>query len=367
MLERREVVGGVAVTEEFAPGFRASTLLHAAGPLPAVDRPRPRSRAPRPLVHPDRRRGSSLRRLDGARDRARRRPAGRRPLASRRSRRTTRRATWPSTRASAGSATVLAPLLTMTPPSIDDPSMRRDVGARSASAASSGRCRAATRSACCAGGPMAVADLVSEFFETRAAARRRRRPRHLRGLRRPVVGRDEPRRAPPGRERRATPPGPPTFVRGGMGALDAGARGRRARLRRRGPHGSDRSRASPTKDGARRRRRALDRARRSRRAPSSRTPTRSGRCSASSTRSSSTRTSSGRCRTTASHGAIAKVNLALSGLPDFPSAAAAGGQNVARRAASTSAPRSTTSSAPTTPPSTATSRPTRTATSRSRR
>lgn len=35
VLERREVVGGGAVTEEFQPGFRASTLAHALGPLRA--------------------------------------------------------------------------------------------------------------------------------------------------------------------------------------------------------------------------------------------------------------------------------------------------------------------------------------------
>jgi phytoene dehydrogenase-like protein len=33
VLERRGVVGGAAVTEEFHPGFRCSTLAHAAGPL----------------------------------------------------------------------------------------------------------------------------------------------------------------------------------------------------------------------------------------------------------------------------------------------------------------------------------------------
>jgi phytoene dehydrogenase-like protein len=33
VLERREIVGGGAVTEEFAPGFRASTLAHTLGPL----------------------------------------------------------------------------------------------------------------------------------------------------------------------------------------------------------------------------------------------------------------------------------------------------------------------------------------------
>src|SRR6476659_7489649 len=35
VLERREVVGGGAVTEEIHPGFRCSTLDHAAGPFSA--------------------------------------------------------------------------------------------------------------------------------------------------------------------------------------------------------------------------------------------------------------------------------------------------------------------------------------------
>src|ERR1700681_3945443 len=33
VLERREFVGDGAITEEFAPGFRASTLAHTVGPL----------------------------------------------------------------------------------------------------------------------------------------------------------------------------------------------------------------------------------------------------------------------------------------------------------------------------------------------
>src|SRR3989442_5434532 len=33
VLERREIVGGAAVTEEFHPGVRASTLAHTVGPL----------------------------------------------------------------------------------------------------------------------------------------------------------------------------------------------------------------------------------------------------------------------------------------------------------------------------------------------
>jgi phytoene dehydrogenase-like protein len=39
VLERRPVVGGLAVTEEFAPGFRCSTVLHGVGPFrPSVVR-----------------------------------------------------------------------------------------------------------------------------------------------------------------------------------------------------------------------------------------------------------------------------------------------------------------------------------------
>jgi phytoene dehydrogenase-like protein len=62
VLERREVLGGGAVTEEFYPGFRASTLSHTLGPLRAdiardmqldrfnlqIFRPDPRVFAPRP-------------------------------------------------------------------------------------------------------------------------------------------------------------------------------------------------------------------------------------------------------------------------------------------------------------------------------
>ena len=33
VLERREIVGGGAITEEFHPGYRASTLSHTVGPL----------------------------------------------------------------------------------------------------------------------------------------------------------------------------------------------------------------------------------------------------------------------------------------------------------------------------------------------
>jgi len=62
VLERREMIGGGAVTEEFHPGFRASTLAHTLGPLRAdiardmrlerfaleIFRPNPRMFAPTP-------------------------------------------------------------------------------------------------------------------------------------------------------------------------------------------------------------------------------------------------------------------------------------------------------------------------------
>src|SRR4030095_12413389 len=35
ILERREIIGGAAVTEEIHPGFRCSTLAHSAAPLSA--------------------------------------------------------------------------------------------------------------------------------------------------------------------------------------------------------------------------------------------------------------------------------------------------------------------------------------------
>src|SRR5438132_10771945 len=33
IIERREQVGGAAITDEFHPGFRCSTLAHTAGPI----------------------------------------------------------------------------------------------------------------------------------------------------------------------------------------------------------------------------------------------------------------------------------------------------------------------------------------------
>jgi phytoene dehydrogenase-like protein len=54
VLERRDVVGGGAVTEEFHPGFRASTLAHTLGPLRAdVARDLQLDRAKLEIFRPD--------------------------------------------------------------------------------------------------------------------------------------------------------------------------------------------------------------------------------------------------------------------------------------------------------------------------
>jgi phytoene dehydrogenase-like protein len=54
VLERRAIVGGAAVTEEFHPGFLCSTLAHAAGPfLPAIARDMQLTRHGLEIIDPD--------------------------------------------------------------------------------------------------------------------------------------------------------------------------------------------------------------------------------------------------------------------------------------------------------------------------
>src|SRR5437899_11133723 len=54
VLERRRVVGGCATTEEFAPGFRSTTLAHTLGPLrPSIVRDMQLERRGVTVVHPD--------------------------------------------------------------------------------------------------------------------------------------------------------------------------------------------------------------------------------------------------------------------------------------------------------------------------
>src|SRR5437764_13259893 len=54
LLERRPVAGGAAVTDEFYPGFKCSTLAHSAGPLsPEVFRDMELRRHGLEMIRPD--------------------------------------------------------------------------------------------------------------------------------------------------------------------------------------------------------------------------------------------------------------------------------------------------------------------------
>jgi len=54
VLERRPLVGGCAISEEFAPGFRSSTLAHTLGPIrPSIVRDMQLERRGVKFVRPD--------------------------------------------------------------------------------------------------------------------------------------------------------------------------------------------------------------------------------------------------------------------------------------------------------------------------
>jgi phytoene dehydrogenase-like protein len=163
VLERREIVGGGAVTEEFHPGFHASTLAHTLGPLRAditkdlqlekfdyeVFRPDPRVVAPAPD-------GRALFFYDDAAKTA----AGIAALSAKDAAKYTQFAE--SLEATAGFFTQLT---SITPPAIDHPTPE-DLW----NLLKTGR---GVRSLGKTGifdllrwGPMAVADFVAEFFET---------------------------------------------------------------------------------------------------------------------------------------------------------------------------------------------------------
>ena len=344
-------------------GLPASTVAHAAGPVPALDRRGTSASAARPLVHPDRVRvfapapdGRSLTLYgDPARTAAE----------LERSRRRTRRATPRSTTTPRPDRRVLAPLLTLTPPRSTSrrsrelwdlarrrpqvPGLRRKDAFRLlrwgpmavADSSPSG-----SRPSCCA--PIVAARGIYGTFAGPWSAGT---TSNL--LLQAALG----RRTPPARRR---------FVHGGMGALTQALAARRARLRRRDPHGRDR-RAHRDEGRRGRRRRARDRRgdRGARR-----------RLAADPKRTLLALRRPGRPRPRlpppdpqlplAGHDRQGQPR-ALDGLPEFPALKGAGAAaSGSLRAGSTSAPRSTTSSAPTTPPSTATSRRSPTATSRSR-
>ncbi|MEP6993778.1 MAG: NAD(P)/FAD-dependent oxidoreductase [Acidobacteriota bacterium] len=215
VLERRATVGGVAVTEEFAPGFRCSSVLHGAGPfLPSISADLGLDRHGLSWIPSDTRVFAP-----GPDGRAIRLYADAEKTARELEKISAHDAKgYLAFHASLGRiGRVLAPLVTMTPPSIDDPSFSEmwnlfGVGRRFKALPRRDAFRLLRW------GPMAVADLVSEFFETellRAAVAGR-------GIFGAFAGPWSAGTSLPLILQSATDAnaaGPAAFVRGGMGAL----------------------------------------------------------------------------------------------------------------------------------------------------
>ena len=163
VLERRPIVGGCATSEEFAPGYRSATLAHTLGPIrPAIVRDMRLERRGVTFVHPDPRLVSVApdgRALVFSTDPGRTSDAIR-PFSTKDATR------YPEFCATLGRiGAFLSDLLEMTPPSIDSPS----AGEWWELLKTGRRFRALGKKesfALLRWGPMAVADLVAEWFET---------------------------------------------------------------------------------------------------------------------------------------------------------------------------------------------------------
>jgi phytoene dehydrogenase-like protein len=162
VLERREVIGGACVTEEFHPGFRSSTLASSTGPLlpqiisdlqlqsrgvrfitPEVNVCAPALNGPPVCIYDDAKRTSE-------------------ELASISARDASRYADFVATFERIGNA--LRPLLSMTPPNIDAPSKSElwNLGKLGWAVRGLGK---KDEYRLLRYGPMAVADLAAEWFE----------------------------------------------------------------------------------------------------------------------------------------------------------------------------------------------------------
>jgi phytoene dehydrogenase-like protein len=163
VLERRDVVGGASVTEEFHPGFRASTVAHTAGPLRpklalALDLqrhglewmlPEPRVFAP----HPDGRGLSLFGDPAQSASEIARFSAG-------------DAARYPAFHASLGRlSAVLGRLLELTPPDVERPQLR-DLFPLAGFGWALRRLGREDGQDLLRWGPMAVADYAQEWFET---------------------------------------------------------------------------------------------------------------------------------------------------------------------------------------------------------
>jgi phytoene dehydrogenase-like protein len=163
VLERREIVGGAAVTEEIHPGFRCSTLAHSAGPVfSQIAKDLDLERHGLEIITPE------ARVLALARD-------GRSICIYNETAKTIREIEKDSAkdaksypefeRSFSRIGKMLAPLLTMTPTSIEKPAVGElwNLGKLGHSFRGLGK-KDAYR--LLRWGPMAVADLVAEWFET---------------------------------------------------------------------------------------------------------------------------------------------------------------------------------------------------------
>jgi phytoene dehydrogenase-like protein len=163
VLERREIIGGVCVTEEFHPGFRCSTLAHSAGPLlPRIVKDLQLERHGLEFIKPNVRvfapdaNGRSLCLYEDAK----RTIDELAPLSGHDAK---NYLDFQSCIARIGGA--LAPLLTMTPPSIDKPAPSElwNLGKLGFAIRGLGK---KDEYRLLRYGPMAVADLAAEWFET---------------------------------------------------------------------------------------------------------------------------------------------------------------------------------------------------------
>ncbi len=162
VLERREIVGGAAVTEEIHPGFRCSTLAHTAAPFSSrIAKDLQLSRHGLEIITPDSRVLSLVPSGDPIciyNDTAR--------TVTELARSSAKDAeSYPAfERSFARIGKVLAPLLTMTPPAIEHPSKGElwNLGKLGRSFRGLGKQDAYRL---LRWGPMAVADLVAEWFE----------------------------------------------------------------------------------------------------------------------------------------------------------------------------------------------------------
>jgi phytoene dehydrogenase-like protein len=163
VLERRAQAGGAAITEEFSPGFRCSTLAHSAGPLlPEIGRDMQLARHGLKLVTPE----VAVTALS---------PDGRALILYN----DVTRAVQEIGKFSAKDAErypafqqslekigrVIGDALKLAPPNIDDPS-RADLWAMLQTGRSLRKLGKKDMYRLLRWGPMAVADLVAEFFET---------------------------------------------------------------------------------------------------------------------------------------------------------------------------------------------------------